>query len=78
MIEIIVRDDVESPHVVRNSGQLPQIHIKADMDIEQIKEGLVDKVSTAEIQKFEKLWSDDSHPRVFVWEKDYLKIMSKD
>ena len=78
MIEIIVRDDVESPQVVRKSGQLPQIHIKADMNIEQIKEGLIDKVSTAEIQKFEKLWSDDNHPRVFVWGKDYLKIMSKD
>jgi hypothetical protein len=77
MIEIIVRDDIESPQVVRVPGQLPQIHIKTGMQMAEIKAGLAGKISTSEYQKFEKLWSDDSYPRVFVKEDNYLKIMDK-
>jgi hypothetical protein len=77
MIEIVIREDIDSPDVVRLPGQLPQIHVSPNMNFNQIKNGLEEKVSTAEFEKFEKLWSDDSHPREFLQEGEYLKIMDK-
>jgi hypothetical protein len=77
MIEIFLRQDIDAPEVVRNPGQLPQVHIRTGMQIEQIKKELEGKLSAAEFEKFEKLWSDDSHPREFLQEGDYLKIMDK-
>lgn len=77
MIEIIVREDIDVPQVVRVSGKLPQIHIKPGMNLDQLRVELAGKLSTAEFQKFEKLWSDDNYPRHFAKEGDYLKIMDK-
>ena len=78
MIEIVVREDIETPYVVRASGQLPQIHVNPAMNIGHIKKELGEKISTAEFQRFEKLWGDDSHPRQFLKEGEYLKIMDKE
>ncbi len=77
MVEIIVRQFLEKPFVVRMPGQLPQIHIGADMQMDQIKRDLSDQISTAEFQKFERLWVDDSHPREFKQVGEYLKIMDR-
>ena len=77
MIEIYVSDFIDKPHVVRIPGKLPQIHIGADMQFEEIQRDLADEISTAEFQKFEKLWSDDSYPREYVHDGKYLKIMDK-
>jgi hypothetical protein len=77
MIEVVVKESLEKPYVVRVPGQLPQIHIGADMQIDQIRKELANEISTSEFQKFEKLWTDDSHPREFMQEGDYLKIMDK-
>ena len=77
MVEIIVRQFLEKPFVVRMPGQLTQIHISADMQMDQIKRDLADQISTAEFQKFERLWVDDSHPRVFKQDGEYLKIMDR-
>jgi hypothetical protein len=77
MIEIFVRDFLDKPHVVRMPGKLPQIHIGADMQVEEIQRHLANQISTAEFEKFTKLWSDDQHPRVFVKGENYLKIMDK-
>ncbi len=77
MIEIFVRDFLDKPHVVRMPGKLPQIHIGADMQVEEIQRHLADKISTAEFQKFEQLWGDDSYPREYLHDGEYLKIMDK-
>ena len=77
MVEVIVRDFLDKPHVVRLPGKLPEIHIGSDMKLEFIQEHLADQISTAEFEKFRQLWSDDQHPRVFVKGENYLKITDK-
>jgi hypothetical protein len=77
MIEIIVREFLESPHVVRMPGRLPQVHIAPEMQLDQIKKDLAEELSTAEYQKFEKLWTEDSYPREYLHEGAYLRIMDK-
>jgi hypothetical protein len=77
MIEIFVRDFLDKPHIVRMLGKLPQIHIGADMQVEEIQRHLANEISPAEFQKFEQLWSDDSYPREYVHDGKFLKIMDK-
>jgi hypothetical protein len=77
MVEVIVRDNLDKAYVVRAPGKLPEIHIGVDMHLDLIKEHLADQISTAEFEKFTKLWSDDQHPRDFIKGENYLKIMDK-
>lgn len=77
MIEIVVRQFLEKPHVVRTPGKLPEIHIGADMSLSQITNDLATEISTAEYEKFKQLYTDDSYPRVYLHGGDYLKIMDK-
>ena len=77
MIEIVVRQFLEKPHVIRLPGKLPEIHIGADMSLSQITNELATEISTAEYEKFKQLYSDDSYPRVFMHGENYLKIMDK-
>lgn len=77
MVEIVIRQFLEKPHVVRAPGKLPEIHIGADMSLSQITNDLATEISTAEYEKFKQLYTDDSYPRVYVQGGDYLKIMDK-
>jgi hypothetical protein len=77
MVEVIVEDDLDKAYVIRAPGRLLEIHIGSDMHLDLIKEHLADQISTAEYEKFTKLWSDDQHPRVFIKGENYLKIMDK-
>ena len=77
MVEVIVQDNLDKAFVVREPGRLPEIHIGAEMHLDLIKEQLANQISTAEFEKFTKLWSDDQHPRIFVKGENYLKIMDK-
>jgi hypothetical protein len=78
MIEIFVKGDIEIPKVVRNSGQPVQVHISTGMNLDLIKNQLANDLSLEEFKRFEQLWSDDQHPRVYVKGENYLKIMSKE
>jgi hypothetical protein len=77
MVEVIVQDNLDKAFVVREPGNLPQIHIGAQMHLDLIKEHLKDEISAAEFEKFRQLWSDDQYPRMFVQGDNYLKIMDQ-
>lgn len=77
MVEIVIREFLDKPRVVREPGNLPQIHIGANMRLSQITKGIEGQVSDDEFAKFKQLFCDDSYPRDFLHEADYLKIMDK-
>jgi hypothetical protein len=78
MVVVFLRDNLDKAYVVREPGKLPEIHIGVDMHLDLIKEHLANQISTAEFEKFTKLWGNDEHPRVFIKGENYLKIMDKD
>ena len=77
MVEIVVREYLDRPHVIRIPGKLPEIHIGSDMSMNQIINELSTEISTAEFEKFKQLYTEDSYPRVFMHQGNYLKIMDK-
>ena len=77
VIEIVVRENLDKSCVIRKPGKLPEIHIGADMSLSRIENDLGSEISTAEFEKFKKLYCDDSYPRVFTKSDHYLKISDK-
>jgi len=74
MVEVIVEESIDKPFVVRLLGQVPQIHIGSNMPISQIRKELANELNVDEFQKFEELWTNDTYPRKFKQEGDFLKI----
>ena len=74
MVEVIVEESIDKPFVVRLLGQVPQIHIGSKMPISQIRKELANELNVDEFQKFEELWTNDTYPRKFKQEGDFLKI----
>lgn len=77
MVEIVIREQLDKPLVIRMPNKLPQIHIGANMRLSQITKGIASEISDEELKKFKQLFCDDSYPREFLHENNYLKIMDK-
>ena len=77
MVEVIIMDNLDKAHVIRTPGKLPEIYVSTGMNLDSIKQDLAGQISTAEYERFVKLWSDDQHPRSIEKGENYLKIMDK-
>lgn len=77
MVEVIIMDTFDKAHVIRTPGKLPEIYVSTGMNLDSIKQDLAGQISTAEYERFVKLWSDDQYPRSFEKGENYLKIMDK-
>jgi hypothetical protein len=77
MIEIHLCDDGQQPRVIRTAGEKTQVIVSQSMSADEILAKLVIELEADEYQSFLNLWSNDSHPRVFNKQGEYLVIKDK-
>lgn len=77
MIEIHLCESTEPPSVMRNSGKNTIVKVSQGMELNQILSKLTLELTPQEYQLFINLWSNDSYPRVFNKQGEYLVIKDK-
>ena len=77
MLEIQVVNTEQVPEVIRRAGEKVRVIVSASSNSEDIEELLTQQLSVDEYQSFMNLWSNDSHPRIFDQQAEYLIIKDK-
>jgi len=77
MLEIHVVHTEQVPEVIRRAGEKVRVIISSTSSTEDIEDSLTQQLSDVEYQSFMNLWSNDSYPRIFDQQADYLIIKDK-
>lgn len=77
MLEIQVVNTEQVPEVIRRAGEKVRVIVSARSNSEDIEDLLTQQLSVDEYQSFMNLWCNDSHPRIFDQQAEYLIIKDK-
>ena len=77
MLEIQVVNTEQVPEVIRRAGEKVRVIVSARSNAEDIRSSLTQQLSVDEYQSFMNLWSNDSYPRIFDQQAEYLIIKDK-
>ena len=77
MVEIQLVHPEQVPEVIRRAGEKVRVIISTTTSIEDIEDSLAQQLSVGEYKSFMNLWSNDSYPRVFDQQAEYLIIKDK-
>ena len=77
MLEIQVVITEQVPKVIRRAGEKVRVIVSASSNSEDIEDWLTQQLTVDEYQSFMNLWSNDSHPRIFDQQAEYLIIKDK-